>query len=295
MFCLSYIYSAIDEEFLIYSNLCCASDKLFISYSNSTVSGEILEPSSFIQNIKDSLSISVESEPKKHIGFENLPETEDSLFTEYCRRTDLHDKENLGRLIEKSNSNTRLSALIASIGEIPKSIEPETSNKLFGDNIRMSASKLDKFSGCRFSYFCRYGLGVEKMQSAEFDVMQRGTIIHYVFERLINDYKEDFDKLQNEDLDLLTDKYINEYLDNVPGYRTVENAKQAFMVSRLSRSLKEVVAHIVAEITQSDFKPVACEFRIGHNGDIPTLEFPYSKGKVRIQRRGANNLKAHDV
>lgn len=277
------VYTAIDEEFLVYSNLCCPSDKLYISYSNATITGETLEPSSFIQNIKESLSVPFDTEPKKLIDVENMPETENSLFTEYCRRTNLTDKANLGQLIENSNNKERLNTLLSSIEKTSKSIKPETSNKLFGDNIRMSASKFDKFSSCRFAYFCRYGLGVEKMQSAEFNVMQRGTMIHYVLERLIDEYKDHFDDLLNEDLDLITDKFINEYLDSIPGYRTVENAKLSFMVSRLSRSLKEVVSHIAEEIVQSDFKPVSCEFKIGQReAEIPNLEFPYSKGNIRI-------------
>ena len=54
-----------------------------------------------------------------------------------------------------------------------------------------------------------------EMQSAEFDVMQRGTIIHYVFERLINDYKEDFDKLQIEFLN-------NDYTEGNPLYFKID-------------------------------------------------------------------------
>ena len=46
--------------------------------------------------------------------------------------------------------------------------------------------------------------------------------------------------------------------------------------------MKEVVSHIAKEILQSDFKPEYCELRIGRNGKIDTLKFPYSSGNVEI-------------
>ena len=35
---------------------------------------------------------------------------------------------------------------------------PENAKKLFGPNLRVSASQVEKYYLCRFQYFCRYGL-----------------------------------------------------------------------------------------------------------------------------------------
>jgi len=277
------VYSAIDEEFLVYTNLCCPSDKLYISYSTLTVSGEPIEPASFLEGIKEKIAPVLISEPQKDINHSNIPETVDAAFTEYCRRfTNSNDKINLSISLKDSKAEKRIDFVNSATKEKNHSITPETSKKLFGENIRMSASKFDTFSHCRFSYFCRYGLGVEELQSAEFNVMQRGTIIHHVLQCLVEEFKDNFEELKTADLDALTDKYINSYLDSVMGYRSIENTRLNFMVERLARSLKEVVKHIAEEIIQSDFKPVACELRIGRNGAIDTVKFPYSDGNVEI-------------
>ena len=144
----------------------------------------------------------------------------------------------------------------------------------------MSATKVDTFSKCHFSYFCRYGLGVEKLQTADFNVLQRGTIVHYVLERLFNEYKKGIADLSYTELDRLTDSYIEEYLKMVGGFESIRNAKTEFLLSRISRSLKEVVHHLSDEMKQCKFEPVACELKIGFDGDLPPMEFPHDEGKI---------------
>lgn len=277
------VYSAIDEEFLVYCNLCCPSDGIYISYSRQTVGGDSLEPSAFVQNILDNLSCDTVREPTEQLLPLSAPETSLSAFSEYCRRRrSADDTTTINQALKDTAMAEKLSFIEDFLTEKPKSLTEETAKKLFGKDIYMSASKFDNFNRCRFSYFCRYGLGAKKLQPAEFDVMQRGTIVHYVLECLIEEYKDNISALTETELEELTDRYINDYLDSVSGYRKIETARLKFLVSRLARSLKDVVKHIAAELSQSSFKPVACELKIGKNGDVPPVKFPYDGGNIVI-------------
>ena len=144
----------------------------------------------------------------------------------------------------------------------------------------MSASRLDTFNRCRFGFFCRYGLSVKKLQPAEFDVLQRGTVVHYCLERFVKEYGKGVSVLSPEKIEELTDGYINDYLDGVTGYRAVETARGRFLVSRISRSVKEVAKRLAEEFAQSGFEPIACELKIGGEGE--KLEFPYDGGKISV-------------
>lgn len=277
------VYSAIDEEYLVYSNLCCPSDKVYICYAVSTTTGEELTPSALLGSIEEKLGARVLREPQNDISISNIPETPDAAWSEYCRRNAVtKDAATLKRIVDNSGNGEKADYIFGTKNGLEQKISPEAAEQLFGKNIRMTASKFNTFSQCRFAYFCKYGLNVDTLQSADFNVMQRGTIIHYVLECIINDYKEDIDSLKTADYDLLTDKYIAQYLDSVPGYRSVENSMSRWLVERISRSLKEVVSHICKEIIQSDFKPVACELKIDKDGDIPPIKFPYGKGVITI-------------
>ncbi len=271
------IFSSIEEDYLVYSNVSCATDKIFISYSAATLKGEALEPSAFVTKILNNLNPVVTKEPKNLTVYDNVPETQSALFSEFCRRI---DNKNETATINFAFENNDLQDFIQKISKNNGSITKENAEKLYGKNLYMSATKLDTFNRCKFSYFCKYGIKAKKLQPADFDVLQRGTIVHYVLERLITEYKESIKDLDQDTLNNLTDSYINEYLNSIIGFKSIRNAKHEFIITKISRSLKEVVNHLALEFSQSDFKPVACELEIGPNG-IP-LEFDYNGGKIVI-------------
>lgn len=276
------VYSSIDEEYLVYCNLCCPSERLYISSYNNSLSGEKSEPSSFVMSVMEELNCDIFYEPLSSLDENNIPETAEAAYGEFCRRirNTNSDAVSLREALREDGQAEKIDFINKMFANDKKQISQETAKSLFGSNIFMSATKLDTFNRCRFSFFCRYGLGAKKLQPADFDVLQRGTIVHYVLERFITVYKKDIALLEKEELCRLTDEYINEYLDSVSGFRSVETARTKFLVSRVSRSLKDVIIHMAEEFRQTDFEPVACELKIGKDG-IP-LEFEIEGGTVNI-------------
>lgn len=272
------ITAAIDEDYLVYSNLCCASDNVFITYATKNTKGEELLPSPFVTAICENLNPQKCIEPDRELN-NVLPETQAAVFSELCRR--FSDNEAVLTLSNALNDKEHYEKILSAVNKDLNSITPENSKKLFGNRINLSATKIDTVNRCRFSYFCKYGLRTEKLQAAEFNVLQRGNIAHHVLERIITDYKENIAKLSNIELDKLTDDYIEEYLRLVKGFEYIRDEHFEFLISRISRSLKEVVRHIAADFRQNKFKPVACEFKIGFNDGIK-LEFPYDNGIINI-------------
>ena len=55
--------------------------------------------------------------------------------------------------------------------------------KLYGQRLRLSASRIDKFASCRFAYFCQYGLRAKPYEPAAFRPPEIGTFLHYVLEK----------------------------------------------------------------------------------------------------------------
>ncbi|MBO5019297.1 MAG: exodeoxyribonuclease V subunit gamma [Clostridia bacterium] len=278
------IYSYIDEEYLVYCNVCSPSEKLFVFYSEQTISGEALEPSAFVLNTLDKLSLNTVSFLNGELSGNNSPETVDTAFSEYCKNllTNPDTSATIFEAVKETKAENDIKHLRGVITDTEKSLDPKIAKKLYGNNLRLSATRFDTFNRCKFSYFCRYGLGAKSLQPADFDVLQRGTIVHYVLEMLITEHKDDISLLSVEELDLLTVGYINSYLDRGSGYRSSENARSRFLVSRITRSLKEAVHHIAAEISQSKFKPIACELSIGKEDSDISVIFPFDDGNISL-------------
>ncbi len=278
------ISSVIDENYLVYTSLCCASEKLFVSYSSSTLIGEVLEPSAFVEKITNCLSCDILCEPCDKLCDFNLPETKNEAFALFCENYQFNPSN---ALTVKTALNTvgegvKIETIENVIGRNNCKISTENARELYGTQMKMSASKLDVFNRCRFSYFCKYGLNLKKLQPADFDVLQRGTIVHYVFERLISENKDNIALLSDDEVSNLVDYYINEYLDMVNGYRSIETAYSRFILSRISRLVKEVARHIVKEFAQSKFKPYRCEMKIGNDGEIPEQVIAFDGGNIHL-------------
>ena len=70
---------------------------------------------------------------------------------------------------------------------------------LYGNIIKTSATDFEVFHRCKFSHFCRYGLRLSKPQPAALDVMQRGTIVHFVLENYIREYSNKLKELKEDE------------------------------------------------------------------------------------------------
>ena len=274
------IEASINESYLVYCNLCCPTDKLYICYAESSLLGEKSEKSAFVTELIESINCNEVVYPQKV----NIPETNDSAFSEYCRLLKTAPESALS--LKEALVGTEFQEKIKAVGEgsVKKEdcLSKNTAKKLYGSNINMSATRLDTFNKCHFSFFCRYGLKAEKLKSADFNVLQRGTIVHYCLERIISEYKKGIADLEYNFLDSLCDRYIKEYLEMVGGFESVKNSMTEFLIGRISRSLKDVVRNISDEMKQCDFEPISCELKIGNDGEIPAVSFPFDGGKLLL-------------
>ncbi len=269
------VFEAINEEYLIYTNVCCPSKEVYISYSINLPNGNTGEKSTFLDDIVETLYPDVIY--SEELNPDNLPETPESAFSAFCgylsNDTDSASKI-MGALYGIDGYAERVENTLNFIKKPEFSLNSDLSKQLFGKDIYLSPSKLEKYNACPFEYFCLYGLNVKELQTASFDNMQRGLIVHYILENMVKRYKKNLSKLTETEISDEVDRLIEEYLDGVKGYRTVENEQLKFIVDNISRSVKYVVSFIAKDFAQTDFEPVACEFHIGYEGDMDTISIP---------------------
>lgn len=278
--------SIIDEEFLLYSSLCCPTEKLYISYSAFDNSGNSLEPAHTVTEIVSAgFDIKIAENDLKKLTPLNLPETHKSaiqrMFASY--QTEKSDYLTLKCAISPDKTET-VESVIENFGKNNVEISPKTAEKLFGEKIGISATGFDTFYRCKFSYFCRYGLGLKKIQPAEFNVLQRGTLSHYVLENFVKRNLCEFEHFSKCDSDASVENLVLEYLSLINGYEQIKTPRLEFLVNIITLSLKDVAYHIVTEMLQCDFKPEFFELKIGTGGEISTVSVPFGKnGEMRLR------------
>ncbi len=267
---------AVDEDNLLYSNICCASKGLFISYTTSFDGVTAAEPSAFVGDIKNRFKCSVYNETSL-LGESQLPESYEDAFSKLCGSISTDDINTVATLtasIQGSNMAQRIDNAISCRTRSQQQLMPDTAKRLFGNKLYMSASKFDVYGRCHFQYFVKHGLKVESVKPAEFSNIQRGTLIHHVLQRAVEVYGKALSGLDKPQISDLVDKYINEYLDNIVGYRDIETPYLKYLVTTIKRILEYSVGRLALEFAQTEFEPAKCELEIGYNGDIPAIVMP---------------------
>ena len=295
------IKGAIEENYLVYSMLCCPVDKVYILYSNFSLKNEPLEPSTFVSTILSKFDdLSVEKFQLSSDG-NFVPRSLESAFSE-LGRFDGNSLEDVKKLFADNNDySDRIYALFNAEKSENFNMSPDKAKALFGDNIRISATSFDTFHKCSLSYLIKTGLRARTLERADLNVMQRGTIAHYVLETIVKKYRGELSNLSASEISFEVDGLISEYFSMVKGSEILMNARFTFLLQKISSSIKQIVYHLAEEFAQSDFEPSYCELTIGEDGDIPQLVVHLEdnakvtlSGKIDRVDRFNNNIRVVD-
>lgn len=154
-------------------------------------------------------------------------------------------------------------------------------DKLYGERVPMSASRMDKYKSCHFSYFMRYGLKAEPRKPAGFDAPEYGTFVHYVLEQVLQDgmfqqtvlpgMEEDGER-RSRRLHQLTQQAVERYVQEELGGLEGQSQRFQYLFRRLLRTVQSVVDNVAEELLHSQFKPISFELGFGSGKELPPVE-----------------------
>ena len=149
----------------------------------------------------------------------------------------------------------------------------DLTEKLYGKNIKISASQLEKFSLCPFQYFCGYGLRAKERRVSEIDPIQFGNIVHYFLEKFLFIHKNDaLSKIPDDEIRRDVDEILLEFADENFGGLEGKSSSFINLFNRTKINIFELIKQIIRQFESSDFKPADFELKIGDDGDIPAYK-----------------------
>ena len=273
----SYIASL--ETFMAYNALAAPSDKLFVSYPSVNLEGEKCKPSAILTELIKVLPglwlrDKTDYDSRVDAMFALTP-----AFEEYARSLSANSTalNGLKDFFEHdSRYRSGVQAVKRALDHTPFQIEhPENARLLFGENLTISASQIEKFSECRFAYFCNYGLRVRERKKAEINPMEYGTLVHYILEKFFTEYsKKEYSELSSDDILTFVRQTVSAYLEGYLGGSETKEKAFLYRLEVLCSNIHLLLMHLIEEMLQSDFDVADCELKIG--GDIPayTVKLP---------------------
>ncbi len=163
-------------------------------------------------------------------------------------------------------------------------ISAETVERLYGKDLHLSASKIDKFAACRFAYFLRYGLKADPQETATFDAAEFGTFAHAILENTAKAVMEEggFHKVGLERTLELANKFMTEYYDTV--LQDLGSSREGFryLFQRNCQEVSFVAENLWEELHTAAFEPVAFELGFGEDKDLEAVTIKGQKGTGHI-------------
>ena len=270
-----------EEKFLVYCMLTAASEKLYLSYREVSDDETTSGASELIEDIK-ALLPSVKVVDSCDIDESEKIESDFSAFFTlakmYNQNTEL--KSTLYEYFKtKPEYFGRLESIsLAKNGKKGEFKNPPVSKRLFGENIGISASRLDKFYTCPFSFFCQYGLKAKAVKAAQLQPTDSGLIIHGVLEAVLSKYpKGEFLTIPEKVLKDFVSEYLKNYLLEKMGGFNDKSKRFMFLYNRMVDVLMVIFERLKNEFSGVSFTPTDFELKIGDD-NLPQYTLPLEDG-----------------
>ena len=277
---------SVDEErFIAYCAVTAASEKLYLTFKTQDDEGAKAFKSEIIdcalKNINDIQYVTTnQCDPLYFV------ESEENAFTllssTFSENTPL--KSTLMKYFSDKNDYVgKIHSLERVFSNNPVKFSDENvSEKLFGENLYLSASRVEAFYNCPFAYFMRFGLKAEPLRVAELDPAQSGTIVHLVMETVLREYpKATFVNASDDELRQTVKGVLTKYLEEKMGGMEEKSKRFMFLFERLLDISMAIIERLKTEFKVGFFEPKDFELKIG--GDvIPAYTLPLEKGGVTV-------------
>ena len=258
--------------------LTCArpTQKLIVSWPGQSGAGEERRPCFLVERLR--------------LLFSDLAvEREEDLYGRFRLQAPLPALEQAGRSQSAHDALLALPEYATMVERLDRAARWERGRlsrpaveRLYGHRVPMSASRMDKYKSCHFSYFMRYGLQAEPRKPAGFTAPEYGTFVHYVLEHVLKDdafqqttlpgWEDEQDQERRDRVAELTRQAVEQYVREELGGLEQQSERFQYLFRRLLRSVQAVVDNVTQEIWASKFRPISFELGFGSGKDLPPVE-----------------------
>lgn len=271
--------SAAEELLYCYRAMTLPSEKLMLFYHDADTAGSVAYPSLAIRRVSELLPY-VKAE---EYGVRDAGERLMSLPLAFEALPSLSGTPYYGALKAILRKDPYYAPLLER-SELPVCnadchISQDAANRVFGDNINLTQSRLDKYVSCQFSYYGRYVLHLEENQRAAFRFSDSGTFIHRILEVFMQAVTDDNGlrrEVEFEEIRRMVIQETERYISELSHGRRTIGKRLSHLFKRLSRLAVAIAVNLYEEFCDSDFVPRLFEARIGNESEYglaaPSIE-----------------------
>jgi len=280
------------QKFYLYLVLTKPSEQVYLTYSKTSSDGKAIRPAYLISDlmklftnlkvhevsqslrdkeltVKGGVDGIIRGLQKKHEG---LKDEWQELYTWYKKHPEWSHK--IEQLVEAAfycREERRLSE--------------ETATALYGEILKSSVTRLEKYSACAYAHFLSYGLRLRERDMYQFQAVDMGNLFHGAIERFSKKLEQggytwtDVPEDVRETFVLdSVDECIVDYGNSI----LYSSARNEYTILRLKRMLRRTVWALTKQLQKGDFVPVGYEVVFG-GGKIDRIDVCEDEDKLYVK------------
>ena len=280
-----------EDKFNIYKAFTTAEEKLYLSYSSSDKDGKSLRPSVLISQIKKMFPKMKEESDVINKKYEivNKKVTYEELIENIAK---IKNREKIDEIWYQIYNyykgqeewNKKLTSDMQGLNytNLPEKIKQENIDKLYGNTLKTSISRLEKYRGCPFSYYLQYGLKLKEKETLKVQSFNTGSFMHETidsFFKVVREEDIDLAEIEEDKILEIVSNIIDESLNLNKNFIFTATAKYKVLVRRLKRIITKALKYIIITIVNSDFEVSGTEVEFGEKGKYEPIILELDNGK----------------
>lgn len=270
------------ERLVVYKSISAASDKLFITYPLSDLSGQAKYPAPIVDRI-----LGMFDDKKIRLTNDDIPAhyyavTYHSAFYHYMQERDESSVSvaSIKTLLQSEPEYRRRLAYVfdrcnhTQDYHIDRSIMEQLQNFL---PLRLSSTGLEEYNLCHFKYFCDKCLRLHINEKVELDARIAGELTHECLYGILGSRtKTEFLGMTYEDVKKAINSCAEKYRNDTLAGNFGKDAKFDLIFNKLTERMSEVFMYTQQSLMASDFVPHDFELDLR---DSHSVIIPFADGK----------------
>lgn len=286
----------LDEQYLAYVAFTRAGHHLYLSYPLADEGGRALAPSPYISRLRRVLpglsTVQAGSEPLgldgADLDYLACPDRVPGFLARRLaaarqgRALDPVWVEVYRWLAGRPQRRAGLALVLSSIhhSNAAPPLPEDLVRQLFGNPVRTSVSRLERFASCPFWHFLGSGLRLRERPVQAVDAPGTGTFFHAclnLFVRRLQQQGKDWAELSREEAARLVAAIVQELAPSLEGEVLLSTAHYRYLARTMERALRRAVMVMSDHARRSPFRPAAVELDFGRAG-LPPLALDLGEG-----------------
>jgi ATP-dependent helicase/nuclease subunit B len=289
----------LDEQFLIYTALTTPSEHLWLSYPLADEEGKSLLPSEIIRRIRSMFpklnTRFLMAEPltiqDQQTQFEYIAHPERALsylvvqLRQWKRGVEIDpiwwDVYNWVCTQEKWRSKLERMLFGLFYRNQEKSLTAATSKELYGDHLKASVSRMEKYISCPFAQFISHGLRLQERQVYRLEAPDIGQLFHAALSRIAVQLQEEnvsWGDLSQQECEQRAALAVDELSPRLQSEILLSSKRYFYIAHKLKKVIGRASVVLGEHARRGAFVPVGLELDFGTNRTLPPLSFSLDNG-----------------